>query len=234
MDGSQNSMWVVFIPASYNQIKTTHAGGREIQIVPRLERPNPMRNLYARLDLIGRRINPRRMLTPPDLTAIRIMFPTSVGIRILIAGRAIVLFDSNASKYASWKEGLAYGIGKLYVDYDVLDHHPTTATTLIGSAVAEKPEKWIAQAAIGLRLKLANGTEAITTVTHGFVELAGWNPMFLRVADWILKAKEALSNFRPWKRTVTQQAEITMKGIATGNSPLGREIWLAGSNQRVR
>lgn len=30
------------------------------------------------------------------------------------------------------------------------------------------------QAAIGLRLKLANGTEAITTVTHGFVELPGW------------------------------------------------------------
>ncbi len=106
-------MWVVFIPASYNQIKTNDAGGREIQIVPRLERPNPMRNPYTRPDLIGRRINPRRMLTPPDLTAIRTMFPTSVGMRILIAGRAIVLFDSNASKYASWKEGLADGIGEI-------------------------------------------------------------------------------------------------------------------------
>lgn len=101
VEGTQNCIWVVFIPATHNQIKNTHAGGREIQIVPRLERPNPMRYLYARPDLVGRRINPRRMLTAHDLTAIRTIFPTSVGVRILIAGRAIVLFDSKTSKYAS-------------------------------------------------------------------------------------------------------------------------------------
>lgn len=77
--------------------------------------------------------------------------------------------------------------------------------------MAEKPEKWIPQAAIGLRLKLANETQAITTVAHGFVELPGWNPMILRLADWILRAKEALSKFQPWKRTIAQPAEVTMK-----------------------
>lgn len=234
MEGSQKFMWVVFIPASYKQIKTTHAAGREIQIVPRLERPNLMKYLYTRLDLIGRRINPRRMLTAHDLTKIRTMFPTSVGIRILISGRAVVLFDTETEKHASWKDGVADSIGKLYVDYDVLDHQPTIATTRIGSSVAEKPEKWIANAAIGLRLKLANGTEVITTVTHGFVELPGWNPMILRVADWVLKAKEALSKFQPWKHTVAHPAEITIKGKPIRNSPLNREVWLAGSNERVR
>lgn len=94
MEDSQKCIWVVFISASYNQIKTTHAAGREIHIVPRLERPNFMKYLYTRLDLIGRRINPRRMLTAHDLTKIRAMFPTSVGIRILISGRAVVLFDT--------------------------------------------------------------------------------------------------------------------------------------------
>lgn len=45
-EGSRNCMWVVFYTCFvHNHIKATHAGGREIQIVPRLERPNPMKKL---------------------------------------------------------------------------------------------------------------------------------------------------------------------------------------------
>lgn len=56
------------------------------------------------------------------------------------------------------------------------------------------------------------GLKPLQQLLMRFVELPGWNPMFLRVADWTSKAKEALSKFWPWKSTVTQQAEVTMKG----------------------
>lgn len=129
-EGSRNGIWVVCIPAAHNQIKSTHASNREIHIVPKIERPNPLVYLLGKLDLVGRRINPRRMLTPHDLNAIRSMFPTAVGVRILIAGWAIVLFNSKSSLYAAWKDGIADTIGQLSVCYDVLDHTPTIATTM--------------------------------------------------------------------------------------------------------
>lgn len=64
------------------------------------------------------------MLTAHDLNAIQTMFPTSIGIRILIAGWAIVLFNSKTSLYASWNEGIAGTIGELDFDFDILDHPP--------------------------------------------------------------------------------------------------------------
>lgn len=170
------------------------------------------------------------MLTPLDLNAIRSMFPTAVGVRILIVGWAIVLFDS---KYAAWKDGITDTIGQLSVCYDVLDHTPTIATTMAGCAVTDNPENYSPHGALGLRVKLANGVEAITTVTHGFVQLPYGSPKILRVADWILRVKEALSNFRPMKPTNAKPAEVTMKGEATGNPPLGQEVRLAGTNQLV-
>lgn len=77
---------------------------------------------------------------------------------------------------------------------------------MAGCAVADKPEK-SAYGALGLRVKLANGVEAITTVTHGFVKLPNWSPTILYVADWILRAKEALSKFRPMEPTIAKPAE---------------------------
>lgn len=59
-EGPQKCMWVVLIPVTHNQIKNTHAGNREIHIVPRSELPNPMVYLLCRSDMVGRRIDPRR------------------------------------------------------------------------------------------------------------------------------------------------------------------------------
>lgn len=230
---TQNCIWVVFIPAAHHEIKRTHAGNREIHIIPRIERPNPLQYPLGRLDLVGRRINPRRMLTPFDLNSIRSMFPTAIGVRILIVGWAIVLFDSKSSLYAAWKDGIPDTIGQLCVCYDVLDHTPTIATTMAGGAVTDKSEDYISHGALGLRVKLANGVEAITTVTHGFVQLPYWSPKILRVADWILRAKKALLNFRTMKPTNVQPAEVTMNGKAIGNSPLGKMVWLAETSQLV-
>lgn len=119
------------------------------------------------------------------------MFPTAAGVRILVVGWAIVLFDSKSSLYAAWKDGIADIIGQC-ICYNVLDHTPTIATTMAGCAVADKPDNYSPHGALGLRVKLANGVEAIKTATYGFVQFTYWSPKILRVADWILWAKEAI------------------------------------------
>ena len=90
---------------------------------------------------------------------------------------------------------------------------------MAGCAVVDKPENYSTQGALGLRAKLANGVEAITKFTHAFVELSN-----IRVADLVLRVKEALSNFRPMKPKNSNPAEVTMKCEAIGNSPLGQEV----------
>lgn len=59
-----------------------------------LEHPNPQIYQENQHDWIRRRVNPRLMLTAHDMNAIRTMFPSSIGVRILIAGWAVVLFAS--------------------------------------------------------------------------------------------------------------------------------------------
>ncbi len=174
------------------------------------------------------------MLTRHDLNEIRSMFPTAIGVRILIAGWAVVLFDSKSNICAAWKDGVTDTIGLFNVSYEVVDHTPTMVATMAGCAVADTPENNATQGALGLMVKLPNGVEAITTVTHGFGILLECIPIILRVADWILRAKETLSNFRPLKPPTAMPAEVTMKGKAIGNSSLGQEVWLAGKNQQVR
>ena len=59
-----------------------------------LEHPNPQIYQENQHDWIRRRVNARLMLTAHDMNAIRTMFPSSIGVRILIAGWAVVLFAS--------------------------------------------------------------------------------------------------------------------------------------------
>lgn len=99
------------------------------------------------------------------------MFLILVRMKILIVGQAIVLYESNTGKYVYWKKKLANSIKKLYINANVLDHHVTIAATLIDSVIVEKLENYTAQIVISLRLKLANKTKAITTVTHRFIKL---------------------------------------------------------------
>lgn len=134
---------VIFIPVTYNQIKNTNAHGYKIHIVMRLKRPNSIKYLYHRPDLVERKIRPWRMLIPYDLNTISTMFTISVRVRILIAVWVIVLFNWKINRYAYRKERLANTIGKLYVNYEILDNIPTITTTLTGCVLANKPKKYI-------------------------------------------------------------------------------------------
>lgn len=232
IEGEGRFIWVVMMN-SYFLVQSTHAGGREIHVVPAMQHPNPQIYQQNQQDRIGRRVNPRLMLTAHDINAIRTMYPNSIGIRILIAGWAVVLFASKDEMIAGWRQGIPDTIGDLYVGYDINEVTPTTATTTAGYAVSGARESFDSLGALGLRLKMRNGLEAITTVTHGFVNRPERAPILLRVADWLLRAKEAITRYRTIKPSETFPAQVTMREQVTGNSPLGKEVWLAGTDQRV-
>lgn len=212
---------------SHFLVQSTHAGGREIHVVPGMQHPNPQIYKQNLQDRIGRRVNPRRMLTAHDINAIRAMYPNSVGIRILIAGWAVVLFASKNEMIVAWRQGIPDKIGGLYVGYDINEVNPTTATKRAGFAVSGTRDSFDSVGALGVRLKMRNGLEAITTVTHGFVNRPGRARILYRAADWFLRTKEAITRYRTIKPSKTFPAQVT------GNSPLGKEVWLAGTDQRV-
>lgn len=117
--------------------------------------------------------------------------------------------------------------------YDVVVYRSSTVAVSSGYAVADKPEAeftgpmWC----LGLRVKLADGVEAITTVTHGFVHLPG-HGVVVRVANWFSKAKEALLRFRTPEKTEGILAHVKINR-AVGNSALGKDVWLALNNIKV-
>jgi len=225
-------IWLVSAAASIT-VLDTHAGGREIHIMPRYMIPD-LTGYYARAfeDPIGRELNPRRFLTARDLNHIRNLFPHATGVRVLICGIVIILFRTGSDMRLTWERGGPDTIGLLNVGYDIAEHIQTRAEHW-SYAVSEHPDDLSCSVCLGLRLKLANGQEAITTATHGFVELeTSKNRMVLCFADWYIRLKNILSRF------LSIPTETDVLGMATprelaGNSPLGKAVWLSGTNRRV-
>lgn len=82
-------MWLVPVTDEL-RLLDTHAGGLEIHHMPVYERAPPHPGPPALWDPNPSRINGRRMLTPADVRTLRTIFPSSVGVRVLIAGSAVV------------------------------------------------------------------------------------------------------------------------------------------------
>lgn len=63
-------------------------------------------------------------------------------------------------------------IKKLYINYDILDYYSTMTTTLNSFVMVEKPNKWMIEAVIDLKLRLGNRNKAITMVIYSkFIKL---------------------------------------------------------------
>lgn len=213
-------------------VPDTHAGGREIHIVPGFEQPAPMRYPFQE-DRIPRRINPRKMLTAADLALIRYMFPTCTGVRLLIVGHIIILFKNRIDLESAWKAGVPDEIGGLCVGYEISEYRATATPVHSGYAVAHSADSFESMGCLGLRLELRSGQEAITTTTHAFVELVReMHPVVRRLNDWYLRAKRSLARYR------SPQPESHVPAVAglrqpTANTSIGKTVWLAGTNRKV-
>lgn len=224
-----NSIWIVFL-SSNPRVSHTHAGGREIHIIPRADKPHPLRYMMPKTVPILRFIYPRRMLTAADIMIIKAAFPLSVGIRVLVSGFAILLFRSKKDTEKTWEKGIPDDIGGLDLAYDIISAEPSVDT---GHNVTNEPNSFESRGCLGLKLQDGKGQEAITTTTHGFVKLPGHSRAILRMAGWIARAKHSLAQFiSPKTTTNTVPGEVEMRDVPSAQ-PLGKKVYLAGSAEIV-
>ncbi|CAG8908594.1 unnamed protein product [Penicillium egyptiacum] len=225
----ETPLWLVSASSAKN-IKSTHAAGREIHVLPKhFVPPLSLAGVPVRYTTI-KTIDPRTFLPPQHIKSIRDAFPGSVGAQVLLTGWLLVVFPEKKSLEACWAKGAPDEVGGLRVGYILASLHGTAEIVESGRGVSDMPGDFDQQAALGLRLRLPGGLEAITTVTHAFVRLADprMSNRRKRLMDHILAAKEFLKRMRPPPRQAPQAGIIHSKRFA--NSPLDKEVWLGGTN----
>ena len=232
---AETSIWRIF-PTKNCKSLPTHIGGREAQVVPRFLTPRLAGGAWfdrATLpDPIGRRVNPRRCLSPGDLKILRQHFPSAVGVRVLISRFALLLYPTVESIYNDWKAGVPASIGGLDVGYILSDYSPSNTALESGSAISTVPDNYANVAALGLKLRLPNGQECITTVSHSFFPHKSHLGMKQRLTYYTRKARAILAKFRPQLTPLHQPAQILHRTQGPG-TPLGTSIWAAGTNRFV-
>ncbi|KGO58501.1 hypothetical protein PEX2_070020 [Penicillium expansum] len=206
-------VWLVNARGAQN-INNTHAAGREIHVLPAQTLPpvSPLGLLMRPVNI--ERINPRSFLEPQKVTLIREAFPGSIGAQILITGWLLILFPEKKSLKTCWDKGVTDEVGGLRVGYIIASFHATANIVESGRAVSSAPGTLAQQAALGLRLRLPGGQEAITTVTHAFVRLADsrMSRIRKRFTEYILTAKDYLKRIQPPPRQVPQANDMYCRG----------------------
>ncbi len=217
----------------------THVAGREVHYINADCEPPPC-NAFGIMfeDPIHRRINSRRVLTTSDVLYIRTRYPKCVGIRLLIAGFVVLLFENRKAIRDSWfSTGIMEEMGCLRLYYAVARYsHTTTAAAVSGQGVVDHPTDSNATSCLGLRLILPTGIKVATTNTHTFVKLSNIRrPLRLRLSDWCIKAINAFPSFRLLKRASDESAtrEVTLSKANAKYTPIGKQVWVAGSNEKV-
>lgn len=225
-------LWLISASSAKN-IKSTHAAGREIHVLPKqLIPPVSFQMVPTRYTTI-KTIDPRTFLPPEHIKSIRDAFPGSVGAQVLLTGFLLVVFPDKKSLEACWAKGAPDEVGNLRVGYILASFYGTAEIVESGRGVTDTPGGFNQQAALGLRLRLPGGLDAITTVTHAFVRLTDpkMSNIRKRLTDHILAAKEFLKRLRPPPRQAPQAGIIHSERVA--NSPLGKEVWLGGTETYV-
>jgi len=215
----------------------THAGGMEIHQLPPFRYPDyavmlPLMSLFPYL------LNPRRLLTAEELNKLRLMYPHACGVQLLIGGQLVILFKTESDMRASWSRGLCSEIGGLQVVYNVLDCQPSHDPVVPGAVVQNfpaDPKDPLAWVCLGLKVKMQDGRDAITTVTHGFVKLPKkgekrWRAITASYFDHI-KAK--LRNFQTPRRETVIPAVARSSSMSPYNSPIGKIVTLFRSNKKI-
>ncbi|EYE95415.1 uncharacterized protein EURHEDRAFT_515283 [Aspergillus ruber CBS 135680] len=138
-------------------------------------------------------INPRKFLTEQDLESLRILFPKAIGAQLLIAGFLRMLFDSIVDVERTHNLGYPGEVGGLVVLLDTATFNATAQNIESGAVVSDTEAKSVG--CLGLTLKLPGGKTVLTTVTHAYVRNPALPVVLMRVAAWVIRAKNALYRF---------------------------------------
>lgn len=240
-------VWLVLSPLAASQ--SVYAGGRPIHYFPGdytlctsygLLGPLTPRSPEKYNQHFDRYINPRRFLTPSDLDSLRELFPEAVGVHLLIAGFLVILFEEERHVQDACNDAWPLELASLQVFFDLAHYSFTTAPVESGNILKEtsKQEDNAFAGCLGLKLKLQNGSTAITTVTHGFVRNSNPSPSRfdkgLRVFGMMVdQMKQKIRQFLPFKIGGYDRALVMAKEILTDNNPVGKQVWLAMSNRTI-
>ncbi|KAK2874954.1 hypothetical protein FQN49_001928 [Arthroderma sp. PD_2] len=244
---SEPYIWVVVLqPDTDTSLIDTHAGDREIHFRPAFLSPflgNPRMNTPAGPSRLP--VNVRRMLTAKDLNDIRLYWPKSIGIRILISGLALLIY-ANESDVSHDIARCPTQFGDLELGYVLQNHVPTAEAAAAGDSTtvgASQPAVESGHAvslaagappstALGLRLRLKSGVEAITVATHGFVSDSRASPMEY-LSYWMNSTKKSLSRFLPFMASRDLTSDDEVRETITYRSPLGKTVWLSNTDVKL-
>lgn len=219
------------------RLRHTQAGGWEIHVKPQFALPKQgsLGLLPAvRENPFQHRLDPRKFISDADLRTIQEFFPGSIGIHVLVIGYIVVLFAHADAIQACIANGLVEEIGGLQVAFGVASYFPTAVYSRY--AIADGPAKTRGTACLGLRLRLLDGTDCITTATHAFVQLKQGKQSHLqrRCLSWLGAIKNALRIIRPQIMIRGTATKITSGHAKTKkNSSLNKSCYLANSTTKV-
>ena len=94
-----------------------------------------------------------------------------------------------------------------------------------GQTITDRTTSPPSMCAMGLKIKLPNGMEGITTVTHGFVRgnQSAVN-LKLGIFEWYTRLKKALSSFHYYCPKLPSIMTTTRSFLT--NNPLGKDVFL--------
>jgi hypothetical protein len=134
---TKKDIWIVYDASKSD----THAGGREIHIIPTQSISPTTWFVRGVPDMIPRNINPRQFLSSNDLEVLRAQYPTAIGARVLISGFLVLLYKSRDQIRKAWDcDGIGGTFGMLRVQYDVARGMPTHHVHS-GASVARLPHE---------------------------------------------------------------------------------------------
>ena len=237
MKESGHGKWIWIVrPTQSSGIIGSHAGDREIHVQPCFKSYGygTQKNPHIIPDPLDRAISPRELLKDDELNKVRALYHQAVGLDILICGRALVLFKTEQNMLNAWNNGIPTTIGGIPVGYMVMNSEPSAAPLQPNNAVSSAPDNGRPTSALGLKIRLPDGTEAITTETHGFVKLVREKRHpFIGAAGGYMKVKSALSKFRPTQNSSAESDHLSATGKQLENSPIGKAVYLTGANTMV-
>lgn len=211
-------------------------GGLDIHILPigyplknRLI-PTQATSFVLAQSLVQGQINPRKFLTEQDLESLRILFPNAIGAQLLISGFLRILFDSVAAVERTNNLGYPSMVGELVVLLDTAKFSATAQNLNSGAAVSDAEAKSVG--CLGLKLKLPGGKMVLTTVTHAYVHNPALPVVLMRVADWVIRAKNAICRFRNPSLDRDSRA-FGVSDQSLSNNPTGKDIFLFKTKKKV-
>lgn len=227
-------IWLVAADEA-EKVLHTHAGGREIHVLPSYQFPSVelCQDAGIKASPVVDMIKCREFVPPALLWQIHEIFPTSLGVQVLICGWLIVLFPSKEAMECCWRDGVVDEVGGLRVGYSVAEYRYTPEIIEAGRSISDRAEDYTRVASVGLRLRFRDRREGITTVTHAFVSTASstMSPLRKIAIEWILLAKQRLCFLLPfWAESSTPGM---IESRRHGNSPLGKDVWLTGTGEKV-